>query len=197
MKYFIFDTETTGLESDDEVVELGGIYLDSEFRLMGGFHKYWLPLKPVTTQSQRVNNLSMADLSRLTDRFIEQDVYEIGQDDTVFVEWSSRGFDRLMVNQSLRLHGYPAIDFGRDVTRVRPALKRQHILLQPIVVNGVLGGKTSRLREVSSTLLSAEEIALAESIVSGMPNGRATYHSAAFDAAITALLLIKFKELIL
>ena len=196
MKYFIFDTETTGTGKFDEVVELGGIWLDEQFKICDVFHKYWLPLKLFDPKAASVNGLSMKLLSEKTSRFIEQDIYKISQDNVCYIEWSSLGFDKKMINQTLSLHGYDQIDFGRDTKSIK-ALRRQHIIVQDIITNGVCGGQPGRLRDIAERVLSLDERQMVNSLERKLFNTDGSYHSASYDALITAIIVVKYKDYLL
>lgn len=119
MKYFIFDTETTGLSAADEVVQLSGFLTDEKLNPIRVVNFYCFTQVPVSPGASRVNNLNTTVLHELSggktfeDQWLELDF--IHDPDLVWVSYSTSGFDIRAINNTLIHNGLPAHNFGTEM----------------------------------------------------------------------------------
>lgn len=62
VRYFVLDTETTGVEDDDKVVELGWVEIDSEFNVLNQRESLIDPQRVIAPEASAVHGLVLEDL---------------------------------------------------------------------------------------------------------------------------------------
>lgn len=122
MKYLVFDTETTGLRTKDEVIQFSGLLLDDKCKLLRLFSFYCDTLVDIHPEAERTHGLSKTRVHELSKgRFFEEQFYAIPhlQECTKMkdITWVGYNvpFDIRLINQTLMNNGYSAVDFGRKV----------------------------------------------------------------------------------
>lgn len=126
MREIIFDTETTGLDkNDDRVIEIGAVELVNRFTTGRTFHVYINPDgRAVHPDAQRVHGISMADLAdkplfaSIADQFCE------------FIDGAklvahNAGFDTDFINAEFARLGLPPVTNDRVVDTLQLA-RRKH-----------------------------------------------------------------------
>lgn len=121
MRYMVVDTETTGLEgcryhtslpctitdNGDEILQIGGLFLDETFNPIKGFCFYCDILRAgVPEAAYNVNGISIREIRKdLPNIFIEEVVHtelpELFEDDLLFIGYNT-DFDIKMLRQGLR-----------------------------------------------------------------------------------------------
>lgn len=121
MKYMVVDTETTGLEgcryhtslpcavmdNGDEILQIGGLFLDEAFNPIRGFCFYCDILRAgVPEAAFNVHGISIREIRKdLPNIFIEEVVHtelpELFEDDLLFIGYNT-DFDIKMLRQGLR-----------------------------------------------------------------------------------------------
>ena len=102
--FVILDTETTGLEADDEVIELG--IIDSNGKTL--LHRYFYPEKEVNPFAQKVNHLNKKKLYELSGRYTISAGYWEEIKAAVagkIIIGHNIPFDKRMIAQTFKLHG--------------------------------------------------------------------------------------------
>lgn len=100
--FVILDTETTGLEEDDEVVQIG--IIDEDHNEI--YQKYFYPEKEVNPFAQKVNHLNKEKLKNCP-KFTDIDFQEIKKlIGNRMIIGHNIGFDKRMILQSLQKNGY-------------------------------------------------------------------------------------------
>lgn len=126
MREIIFDTETTGLDkNDDRVIEIGAVELVNKFATGRTFHVYINPQgREVHPDAQRVHGISNADLAgkpffkAIADEFCE------------FIEGAklvahNAGFDTEFINAEFARLGLPPVTNDRVIDTLQLA-RRKH-----------------------------------------------------------------------
>lgn len=124
--YLILDTETTGLSTQDEIIELGIIDLNGQTL----YHSMFNPNCLINPQAQAIHGIRLTDL---------QDAPNFSQ------EWHTiktilRGkkiliynapFDLRMINQTARIHGHDTLLTNRDVNCVMRGYAQKRGIIDP------------------------------------------------------------------
>lgn len=130
MKYVFYDVETTGLCKRDEVIEFAGVVTDEKLRILKVARFYCYTQVPIHKDAFKVHGLSASALMKLSDgktfedRFYELDFVRSG--DVVWVAYSSNGFDKRLINQTLTHNGLPPFDFGTEINYLGEAREGIH-----------------------------------------------------------------------
>jgi DNA polymerase III subunit epsilon len=126
MREIIFDTETTGLDkNEDRVIEIGAVELVNRFTTGRTFHVYINPDgRNVHPDAQRIHGISNADLAGKP-RFAE-----IAEEFCEFIEGAklvahNAGFDTEFINAEFSRLGLPAIGNDRVIDTLQLA-RRKH-----------------------------------------------------------------------
>lgn len=126
MREIIFDTETTGLDkNEDRVIEIGAVELVNRFTTGRTFHVYINPDgRNVHPDAQRIHGISNADLAGKP-RFAE-----IADEFCEFIEGAklvahNAGFDTEFINAEFSRLGLPAIGNDRVIDTLQLA-RRKH-----------------------------------------------------------------------
>lgn len=100
--FIVFDTETTGLKKDDEIIELAAckcMFYNGKFVATHMFHTYIRPSKPVPLEASEVNGLTDEFLSDKPDEeTIFPFIYDFFGDSPALGAYNS-GFDVRMLRQ--------------------------------------------------------------------------------------------------
>ncbi|WP_394862397.1 3'-5' exonuclease [Paraclostridium bifermentans] len=128
MKYFVFDTETTGLYANDEVIQFSGLLFDENKELLDVVNFYCNSSKLIPKEVEAVHGLSNKVLNELSGGLFFEDKimrypWLYNPKGIVFIGYNV-AFDIKMVNNTLSLAGYERIDFGQNVPKI-PAVIRE------------------------------------------------------------------------
>ena len=66
MQYVIFDTETTGLGNNDEVIQFSCMYLNENFKLNGIDDFYCMPTAEISAGAMAVHHLTLNKVRKLS-----------------------------------------------------------------------------------------------------------------------------------
>lgn len=121
MNYVLFDVESTGLTSSDEIIQFAAIILNSrDFSTIQGIEDFYcLSTIPIKKAAQAVHGITPELLVELSnkqffeDRFLN--FYKRYSKDTIWVNYSNTLFDFRMINQTLDNGGARMLDFGTRV----------------------------------------------------------------------------------
>lgn len=148
MQYIIFDTETTGLTNNDEIIQFACMYLDDKFRLKGMDDFYCMPTSNISPGAMAVHHLDLDSVRRLShEKFFEENFYALKKKferDCTFINYSSSLFDFRLVNQSLTKAQLPEFDFGEKVLALDDNASGfyKYDLMSGIArIKGIRGGK--------------------------------------------------------
>lgn len=74
-RYFVLDTETTGVNDDDRAVELGWVEIDENFQIIDQHETLLDPQRPIASAASAVHGLVLADLqdSPTIDEYFSED----------------------------------------------------------------------------------------------------------------------------
>lgn len=130
MDYFIFDTETTGLNNRDEVIQFSALLVDETFETIKGFNSFYcMTSMPIHPEAYAVHKIKEEDLMELSGgKFFEEQFYDCmrGVPENVgFIHYST-GLDLRVVNQTLNNANLPSYDFGQKVACLSEAIGRHN-----------------------------------------------------------------------
>lgn len=164
MKYLIFDTETTGLHSQDEVIQFSGLILDNNLKLKRGYNWYCDTPHEINKDAAAVHGITKKMLHDLSGGKVFEDRWFTmlnGIDMTegiTFVGWNV-DFDKRLINQTLNNNGLDEFDFGRKVTTLRNSPDVYFFDLMKAVANLMVGRDRLKL-EQASKMISMDEVTL-------------------------------------
>lgn len=200
MKYFIFDTETTGLSAKDEVVQFSGFLVGDECQLLKLYNFYCYPLVEFPQEVQSVTQLNKEILMNLSGgRFFEEQFYEckalLSEKDLTWVGYNVT-FDTRLVNQTLKQNGYPIHNFGRKVGTLSNDKGIYHFDVLDAIATTYNRGIRLKLREavVKHCSKSLEQIQkeYLRIMQYAKEESNITFHNAIFDSYLTYCL---FKDI--
>lgn len=154
MKYLIFDTETTGLHSQDEVIQFSGLILDNNLKLKRGYNWYCDTPHEINKDAAAVHGITKKMLHDLSGGKVFEDRWFTmlnGIDMTegiTFVGWNV-DFDKRLINQTLNNNGLDEFDFGRKVTTLRNSPDVYFFDLMKAVANLMVGRDRLKLEQAS------------------------------------------------
>jgi DNA polymerase III subunit epsilon len=126
MREIVFDTETTGLDANqDRIIELGGIELFNRFPTGRVFHHFLNPQgRPINADAQAVHGISMADLQG------KPTFDAIAEEFLAFIDGAklvahNAGFDIGFLNTEFARLGRPLVGSDRVVDTLAIA-RRKH-----------------------------------------------------------------------
>jgi len=125
VRYVIFDVETTGLMKTDEVIQFGALVAGSDFRPEYPVNFYCYTQEPISPGAAKANGMNKKKLMELSggksfeDSWLELPFVKDGGNDTIWVSYSSGGFDTRLINQTLSQNGLPRMKFGNRVIDLR------------------------------------------------------------------------------
>lgn len=200
MKYFIFDTETTGLDRmKDEVIELGGILLDEKFSVEKVVHFYCSVDKVIPKQAVNIHGIDNGKLMKLSNNLFFEDYMLKAENnfitkpkDIFFIGYNV-SYDINMVNNSLGNNGYDTLDFGRNTTSLNHTEGIYNLDLMR-AVSSLLGTRGFiKLKDAVTRICKVNEEQLNEMFNTFCKerdiSANAGYHGALFDTYCTTMLL--------
>lgn len=206
-QYVLYDVETTGLTSRDEVIECAVFILDEQLscRYVNDF--YCMSTVPIHPDAQRVHGISLGMLQDLSKgKFFEEyfeDVKKRFNNDTTFIAYSSSFFDERLINQTLTNAGMPTYDFGAKIKdfRLDDGHKHQFDLMGAVApLLGGRGGKIKLETAVSKVASYGKEecIARYKAFTKAVPKqtipGHDCFHDARFDVFCMWFIIDKLKD---
>lgn len=196
MNTFVFDTESTGLTSNDEVIQFSGLLLDDNLNLIRVVNFYCDTQVKIHPEASKVNGLTSDLVHKLSggkffeDYYCNEPIFKLK--DMCWVGYNI-DFDTRMVNNTLRNNGLPVHNFGKrttsldkkegiycyDVMQVFAAKRHSHKVKLSVAAQELKFTQDSLDKMYQKLLhLAGEYVDL-------------TFHNAIYDAMITWLLLIQ------
>ena len=119
MKYFLYDVETTGFTSRDEVIQFSGYLLDNNLRKEQIINFYSYTQVDSHPDALKVHHLDKKLLWELSQgKTFEEQIFQykflFEEPDITFVGYNIQ-FDNRLVNQTLKNNGYKPFNFGNRV----------------------------------------------------------------------------------
>lgn len=200
MKYLIFDTETTGLHSQDEVIQFSGLILDNNLKLKRGYNWYCDTQHEINKDAAAVHGITKKMLHNLSGGKVFEDHWFTmlnGIDMTegiTFIGWNV-DFDKRLINQTLNNNGLDEFDFGRKVTTLRNSPDVYSFDLMKAVANLMVGRDRLKL-EQASKMISMDEATLKKRysrLASKFTNvAEKDFHNALYDTYVTYEIFSEF-----
>ena len=198
MKYVIYDTETTGLNGFDEVVQLAYIVLDENFFILDANNAYFYPTCRMNKKAESVNGLSLELLAELSggatfDEFVKTDKYfsQVPYEPLCFVAYNAK-FDTGKVNGTLDKFGVPRVYFGNgNIANNLLSINDTYSLCMQNTVTRINGGRIKLFAAVEQYVTDPNKIDdMADSIAKQFnvfTRGN-SYHDAFYDTVATTML---------
>lgn len=202
MKYIIFDTETTGLGREDEVIQFSCIIAGDNLATNTFCNFYCYTQHPINSEAFNVHKISKEKLREWSDgKTFEDNWIEYCKlfegDDVTWIDWSLHGFDQRMINQTLVNNGLaPYFNFER-VSDFKLCQKGKHSFNLMGALCKKLGRRSIKLADAAA-LLPYNNQALNDlyermiRILMPKMNGVYGFHHADYDAFITYVILYYF-----
>lgn len=121
MYYVLFDVETTGLTSTDEIIQFSAFIFDNpDFKILKSVVDFYcFTTIPIKKDAEKVHGITPKNLIKWSNKkFFEEQFLPLVKDlgpDVTWVNYSNTMFDLRMVNQTLQNANLPAMDFGTRV----------------------------------------------------------------------------------
>lgn len=156
MYYVLFDVETTGLTSKDEVIQFSAFIFDSpDFKILkGAVDFYCFTTIPIKKDAMNVHGITPEKLLKWSNKkFFEEQflsfVEQMGPDVT-WISYSNNMFDIRLINQSLTNANLEPMDFGSRVYDFKAEKGVHHLDLMTYMANKLNGN--SRAISLSNAL---------------------------------------------
>lgn len=207
MRFFIYDTETTGLKGKDEVIQFSGFLTDTNFRKIDIVNFYAYTEKTIDPKAQAVHRIDKNMLWHLSKgKTFEEQIYTYdflcNDSDLIFIGYNV-SFDNRMVNQTLRNNGFTPIDFGSKVNTLCEVKTGRHYydLMMPLshyLNNGVRMKLSEAIAKITSRSIS-ELNGIYKFVFDrfGVPEGTtietmSLFHNSLYDSFMSWVLLNEF-----
>lgn len=200
MNYLIFDTETTGLHSQDEVIQFSGLILDNNLKLKRGYNWYCDTPHAISKEAEAVHGISKKMLHDLSGGKVFEDYWyymmnEIDMTEGItFIGWNV-DFDKRLINQTLNNNGLDEFDFGKKVTTLKKSSDVCSFDLMKAVANLLVGRDRLKL-EQASKMISLDEATLKKrysKLASKFPNvTEKDFHNSLYDTYVTYEIFSEF-----
>lgn len=202
----IFDTETTGLGSTDEVIQFSAIVmtqLDDKIDFKDVISFYADTNKHIAPGASAVHGITNTELTRLSNgKYFEEQIGKY-QDiidpsvPTIFIAYNI-AFDKRLVNQTLEQNGYLPIDFGRTITSMPNDNRGNYNLcLMRYCEQIYTGGKRVKLESIMQKYVKADlqntlykKLKAKYNIQDSATDG---YHDALYDTVACVVIFIQNK----
>ena len=196
MEYAIFDTETTGLRSKDEVIQFTAFLTDDNFRLKKLYNFYCYTNQRISKDAIAVHHLDRETLMKLShSKYFEDYYYKytdlFNKKSITWVGWNVK-FDMRLCNQTLCNNGLFAHNFGTTTTRlVMPEGIYNYDLMQAISDLKNNGRRMKLSAAMSLVPYSKESIDRMFNRIMDLGKNiiNPGYHNALYDAFCTWLIL--------
>ncbi|MBU1077460.1 MAG: single-stranded-DNA-specific exonuclease RecJ, partial [Spirochaetes bacterium] len=169
-KYFnkevvVLDLETTGFDTDDEIIEIGAIKLKNLIKI-DEFHEYVKPHKPIKDEIKEITGITDEKLySARPVSFVIKDFYKF-INDSILVGHNIDGFDMPFIKRDIKKHLKKSI---KNETVDTLTLSREHLNLP--------SNKLIHVAEFFNIKIPGE------------------YHSAYYDAQVTVEIFRRFYKI--
>lgn len=203
MNYVIFDTETTGLGSKDEVLQFCGVVTNAKLEVRDVINFYCYSQVETSAEAERLHGLTPEFLWRASGGKALEDQVEkylrevVRMSDVTWVEYSSNGFDRRKINQTLKQNGAATINFGESIAMAGRAQGVYNFSLYNALRCYCFGGKSCKLSQAVATLPYSEE-KIDSMYVAAMKHfncmGNGKFHDASYDAFVSWLLFSYYSK---
>lgn len=200
MKYFIYDTETTGLTRSSEVIQFAGFVTDDNLSLLKSIDFYCYTQVPIDKQASEVHGITSNLLRELSGgRTFEDCFYETElstEKDLIWVSYSTNGFDERMINQTLKQNGLSPYNFGKEARYLGDVTSGIGFLnAEKLLRIRCFNGRKNRLRTLIELAGYADMIdSMFMQIFGSESANHLKYHDALFDAFSLWALLSTYKN---
>lgn len=204
MKYFIYDTETTGLTGKDEVIQFSGFLTDNNLKKLEIVNFYAYTEKPIHRDAQGVHGINKKALWYLSNnKTFEEQIYDYDfifeEKDLIFIGYNV-GFDNRLVNQTLKNNGFNTINFGNKLNTISGIKTGRHyydlmIPLSHYLNNGVkmrLSNAVSKIKSRSMSELNVIYDYVFKNFGVSEYAGISKFHNALYDSFMCWVLLNEF-----
>ena len=145
MYYVLFDVETTGLTSKDEIIQFSAFIFDKpDFKTLKNLVDFYcFTTIPIKKDAERIHGISPANLVKWSNKkFFEEQflplVRHLGPDVT-WVNYSNTLFDIRMINQTLQNANLEPMNFGTRVYNFEATEGIHHLDLMTLMSNKLNG----------------------------------------------------------
>ena len=224
MKYFIFDTETSGLCDNDEVIQLAGFLLDDNMMIEKVVNCYCNTNKVISPKAIEVHGITNAKLweyskQRTLEDFLEDNLWLYNAKDTIFIGYNTP-FDIKKVNYTLQSNNVRRMDmdrmlnpldeysrkmnFGRSITAIPDKTNGRNYnldIMSTLARHHHLKRWISQEKAFDDYIGSDKKAATLNSLLKVVKHFDVylpkplDYHDALYDAYVTMLLFTKYKYL--
>jgi len=193
MKYVFYDVETTGLSAKDEVIEFAAVVTDENYSLLDVVDFFCYTTQPISKGALAVHGIDKHTLNvRSKGLFFEQQFIPWAEalgTDVIWFDWSSGGFDRRLINQTLTINGYDRWDFGSET---KPKGGSGYCNAMSLVGSQV--GQRKLKLENAPSIFGLDKKLLNEVFVDvcnafKIKGAQNTYHTALYDAFVEFVLV--------
>ena len=202
VRYVIFDVETTGLMKTDEVIQFGALVAGSDFRPEYPVNFYCYTQEPISPGAAKANGMNKKKLMGLSggksfeDSWLELPFVKDGGNNTIWVSYSSGGFDTRLINQTLSQNGLPKMKFGNRVIDLRHNTKFPcEYNAMAALKSQVFGGRSMKLSEVCASS-GLTETKLDSAFNKAFKDNIARYHDALYDSFALWAVLYNYREIL-
>lgn len=209
MNYIIFDTETTGLKSNDEVIQFSAIVCNSAFRVIGAENFFSYSIVSIDPGAQAVHGISREKLYVLSGgKGFEEQFYKFTKkyvtDDTVWIGYNI-SFDKRLINQTLQNGGEPPFEFGQETKRLGVASVapgRWYFDAMKPISAAMRSPRSLKLADAGKALAKYYKPGQVEAMFDTLckkigVNTDAQFHSALYDSFVTFLLVYTYRNVLM
>lgn len=203
MRYFIFDTETTGFGDTDQVIQLAGVLLDEDFKIISAINNYCEINFPIPREATEVHGITNKMLQEMSEGCtIEDAIYESGfiedEEDICFIAYNI-DFDKRMINQSLRIAGMKEVDFGRSIKSLSEAKGRCNMCAMKTSASIFGYPRWIKLEQMFKShsrysIQNVENGVKSCNKAFNLPNVDSNFHDALYDSFVLTLLLAEHRN---
>lgn len=208
MKYVLFDVESTGLTSKDEVIQFSAMIFDKpDFRTLKDLVDFYcFTTIPIKKDAMKIHGISPQNLLKWSNKkFFEEQFIPLARQlgpDVTWVNYSNTMFDIRLINQTLENANLEPFDFGTRVYNFNTEEGTHHLDLMTFMANKLNGNsraislsnalkKTPGFNQQSFDIMySNMNKKLEESCPENKEIGK-TYHCARYDTFAMWYLLMK------
>ena len=193
MNYLIFDTETTGLGKQDEVIQFSGLLVNNDFKLQRGFNWYCDTQHPISQGALDTHGITKKMLHDLSDGKTFEDYWfqmmkTLDFDHGLtFIGWNV-SFDIRLINQTLNNNGLDEYNFGQKTKTLRLDNDIYNFDLMEPVASMLVNRERLKLEHASKMIkMSREELQKRYAKLAAKFKKVATkdFHNSLYDTYIT------------
>lgn len=195
MIYVIFDTETTGFTSKDEVIQFSGVITDEHLEPIRLFDFYCDTARKSHPDALMLHRITQEELhKRSMGKTLEDHIAAMSewfkQEDVIWVGYNVP-FDIRLVTSTLKNNGAPLVDFGTETTTPFQAKGRWFFDLMKYYKGYKFAGRYTLADAVNDiTGFSKEQLASIYTKMTKKSVQEVTFHRADFDSLITWVLFV-------